>query len=396
MPSFNEDGLHQIRVMHVVAHLSTYGAENLVAQLAQELSSSLNVAVLTVSDIPLAAREVDFAGPIFCAARERRDASFFFRMVGLMRLWRPTIVHSHVHNGKFWGRMAAVVAGVPHIVHTEHNSDFRAGLLEGAANRFLHARTERFVAFSKTHATALAAAERIPKSKMAIIPNGIRQPLCADRRAARMRLGVDDDTCTVFVVGRFAAVKNQELAIRTISRLRSEIAQHTKLFLAGNGREEPRLRGIVADLQLEDRVAFLGFRPDLEEILPAADALLVTSLNEAMPLSIIEAMSARVPVVSTPWLGAAELLEDGALGLISADWTAESLADCLTRTFSDVLGTTARTRRAQSAAVSRYNIRTTAAKHEALYRALSGAGGPDHSDVRDKLVHDPQTVVALR
>ena len=357
--------------MHVIAHLSTYGAENLVAQLAARLDErGVEVSVLTVQDAPATSRSAVFRGPVFSAGRRHsRDFAFFFRMVRAMRRWRPGIVHTHTHNGKYWGRLAAIVAGVPRIVHTEHNSDFQASLIEKLGNRVLHSATARVVAFSEPHAQALARAERISPKKIAIIANGIEQTVPLPRDAARARLQITADDIAVFAIGRMQPVKNHRLALLSLCDLPATLAERAKLLILGEGYEETALRKLARELGLQDRVSFCGFRPDARELLSGADALLVTSWNEAMPLCVIEAMAARVPVVSTPWSGVEAVLPPSA-GWISEGWAPQQVARALARALYDARNGSTRPDAARDLASLHYNISVTADRHAELYEAL--------------------------
>jgi len=359
-----------VRVMHIVSKLSTYGAENLVAQLAEKLAERhVEVCVLTVYDSGPNKRGNVFRGPTFSARRRSRwDLAFFPRMVGVIRAWRPTIVHTHVHNGKYWGRLAAIAAGVPHIVHTEHNSDFRAGALERLSNRILHKASARIVAFSPAHAQALAAAEKLSSEKIAIIANGIARFEPGDRLRARRRLGIADGEKAIFTVGRLEPVKNQQLAIAALKHLPDTLLARTKLFVVGDGVDQVALRRIAHDAGVDERVIFLGYRNDVRVLLEGADALLVTSLNEAMPLSVIEAIVAGVPIVSTPWHGVEAMVNDR-IGRIAAGWSAPEVASAL----CSVLEGGAPTEgfdRARTMARSSYDIALTAQRHIELYEAL--------------------------
>ena len=361
---------NRLRIMHVVSKLSTYGAEHLVAELAQKLAEhNVEVSVLTVYDSPPSTNASAFRGPIFSARRRHRwDAAFFFRMVGLMRAWQPTVVHTHSHNGKYWGRLAAIASGVPRIVHTEHNSDFRAGVLERITNRLLHRASARVVAFSEPHASALARKERLERAKIAIIPNGIAAEERGNPQKARMMLGLTERDRAIFLVGRLDPVKNQALAIRALGELPPNVADRIRLFIVGDGGERAALESLARDEGVDDRVTFLGYRSDVRPLLAAADALLVTSRNEAMPLSVIEAIAAGIPVVTTPWYGVEAIVRDG-VGSIASGWSPREVADALFRSLES--GSTSRTDNgAVSGAQFPYDIALTAQRHIELYEAL--------------------------
>ena len=357
--------------MHVVSKLSTYGAENLVAQLAEKLAErNVEVCVLTVYDSPANEGRNAFHGQIFSARRRSRwDLAFFPRMVAAIRAWRPTIVHTHVHNGKYWGRLAAIAAGVPHIVHTEHNSDFRAGALEKLSNRILHKASARIVTFSPAHANALASSERVAHEKIAIIANGIAPFEPGDRLRTRQHLGLTGSQKAVFTVGRLEPVKNQQLAIGALKYLPEALLARTKLFVIGDGVDHGVLRRLARDAGVDERVIFLGYRNDVRALLEGADALLVTSLNEAMPLSVIEAIVAGVPIVSTPWHGVEAMVHDG-IGRVASGWSPPEVASAL-RSVLENAAATEGFDRARTMARSSYDIALTAQRHIELYEGLT-------------------------
>ncbi len=98
------------------------------------------------------------------------------------------------------------------------------------------------------------------------------------------------------------------------------------LYLAGSGTLEEPLKKLARELQIEKHVRFLGYRSELRSLLPAADLVLMTSWFEGMPLTLIEAMMAGIPILSTPWTGARTMLGDGRFGFLAPNWDASELA----------------------------------------------------------------------
>ena len=354
--------------MHVVADLGTYGAERLVAVLLERLRDpELELSVMTVA--PRRAGAAPAHVEQFSANRHGRyDLGFLGRMAGVMRAWRPEIVHTHTHAGKYWGRLAAVLAGVPAIVHTEHNSEFGAPAPFRLLNRLLLRRTDALVTFSAAQRARLVADEGVPPGRVSIIPNGIAIAAPADgaRAGARGALGAGPAARVLVHVGRLSVVKNQALAIEALALLPAGV----RLALIGEGRERAALERRARELAVADRTAFLGYRDDAAALLAGADVAIVTSHNEAMPLAIIEAQIGGVPVVSTPWRGAAEMLGDGTRGVLARDFTPVAFAAAVRGVLDDPAGTAARSAAAAGFARAEYDIDTVAQRHLALYREV--------------------------
>ena len=162
MPAATSDA--PLRVVHVVQHLKSGGAETLVRGLAAGLASS-GVAVTVVSIYPDALEPAERAAlgfPVVTIGRRGRgDVGFFPRLVQTLRELSPDIVHAHLHAGKYAGRLAALAAGAPAIVFTEHG-DEASGALRGAVNRVLHPRTTRFITFNEAQRRRFGASQGVP------------------------------------------------------------------------------------------------------------------------------------------------------------------------------------------------------------------------------------------
>jgi glycosyltransferase involved in cell wall biosynthesis len=360
-------------VMHITYGLRLYGAENFVMSLARELDRlGVPIVVLTVCD------EVADLGriPVLSAKRRSRyDFAFLFRMVKLIREAQPSVIHTHGYHGKLWGRLAARMAGVRNIIHTEHNSDFRANLCQRAVNFALHRSTHAIVTFTDTLAERLVVEDRVPKERIVVIPNGVPQPLRKLRwPVPHIDPPIAEGTKLILHVGRLMKVKNQQLAIAACRELMDlRPSQRFCLLLVGAGPDEAMLRRQAASLGIADRVRFLGYRDDVDNLMRRCNVLLITSLNEAMPLTALEAMYAGIPIVSTPWKGAAELLEFGRLGNVAPNYDPGALGRALAVALDDRETAMKIADAAFAAARSRFDIRLTARKHAALYERFDVA-----------------------
>jgi glycosyltransferase involved in cell wall biosynthesis len=358
---------HPESVLQIVGSIREYGAENFVPLLSRELDRlGVSVAILTVRGT------VESEGPvrIFTAGRRSRwDLGFFFRMVKIIREYRPRVVHTHGYHGKLWGRLAARMAGIRTIVHTEHNSDFSSQAIQRVVNRVLNRSTDAVVTFSDVLAARLVKEDYVPLDRIVVIPNGVAPP---ERRPGRFALRaqppIEKGTKTILHVGRLMKVKNQQLAIRVCRELRDiHPNQRFCVLFAGSGEDEHALKELAATLGVSDRVRFLGYRDDVEEIMRRSNVVLLTSLNEAMPLTLLEAMYAGTPIVTTPWHGASEMLEGGKLGCVTASYDPKTVATALSRWLDDRDGAMRAADAAYFAVRSRFDIRITARQHAALY-----------------------------
>ncbi len=365
----------KVRVLHILPSVRGYGAERLIVELLKYLpSDEVEAELLTIYEPPAHAREALPFNVFDAGRKDRRDRLFMCRLVREIRRCNPDIVHTHTHVGKYWGRVAALLAGTKQIVHTEHNPcDFRRTVMERVADWILHRVTARVVTFFREQGTALVERESLPKQKLVLIPNGLTLPQpTEDRAPARQRLGIRSDQFAIMTVGRMEYQKNHVLALRAFALLPESVRKRAVLFFAGSGKEEVVLRGLAFALHIGEQVRFLGCRNDVPELLAGADLLLMTSWFEGMPLTLLEAMLAGVPIVSTPWLGARNMLADGRYGFLTPGFEPAHVAAQIERTLAHPTVRREIAERARQHVTSTCDIRQMADAHRRMYLNLSG------------------------
>ena len=240
--------------------------------------------------------------------------------------------------------VAARRSGARVVVATEHlalapDSRFPMGrwmitLLVRCTNRLL----DRTIAVSELSRDMLIENYRIPPDRIVAIRNGIdiaRFDDDVDGDLVRAELGLAPDDRVAILIGRFAARKGHNYAMRAM-KLASARVPDLRMIFAGDGELESELRAEARELGVSDRVLFAGFRRDIPRLLAASDLLLLPSEDECLPLVILEAMSSRLPVVATDVGGISEAVDDGGTGILVSPRDAEGLADAMVEVLGDV------------------------------------------------------------
>jgi glycosyltransferase involved in cell wall biosynthesis len=366
-----------MRVLHVISELTGGGAERLVAQLVPKIQDAgMKCAVMSVypSAVPpeIASQDIDV---MQISRKGRFDPGFFPRMIGAMKSWKPDVVHTHLHTGNYWGRAAAIAAGVETIVRTEHSPCDPSTRVPGSgiADRVLNNASGAVITFLEEQGRFLARYEGLDFSKIAIIPNGIVHgpvPTAASISEGRTRLGTEAGVFAIVQLGNLLKVKNQRLALQAVAAIDPALRHRVRLFFVGEGADRPALSELVRELHLEEHVKFLGYRNDVASLLPGANLAIMPSLKEGMPLALLEAMSAGVPVLTTPWIGARDLLQSGTCGIVAEDWKPATLARGVETVMTDYVEARAIAQRAQTFVRREYDIALTTQRHCDLYQVL--------------------------
>ncbi|HEX4414647.1 MAG TPA: glycosyltransferase [Lacipirellulaceae bacterium] len=199
----------------------------------------------------------------------------------------------------FWGRLAARRVGVPVILSALHSTGWPDGV--GRLNRILTPLTDAFIAVADSHGQFLAQNLRVPRERVAVIPNGVDTERFApvpDVAAIRKALNIGPTDPVLGIVAALRPEKNHELFLGVAARIVKELP-NARFLIVGDGPCRASLEQHAESLGIADRTIFAGSRPDVPRLLAAMDVFALTSHMEANPLSILEAMSVGRPVVST-------------------------------------------------------------------------------------------------
>jgi glycosyltransferase involved in cell wall biosynthesis len=298
-------------------------------------------------------------------------------LVGLMREFRPDIVHTHLAKAGTLGRLAARIAGVRVVIHTYHGTVFRGYF--GSLRSRLFLEIERAVARATTRLVAITPGQRRELIAMGIgseatvveIPLGLELAPFVDapsRPEARATLGLTFDEPVIAIVARLVAIKDVGLFLQALARLRSS----PTALIVGDGEERGRLEALAAALGVASRCRFLGWRRDVRSVYAAADVVVLTSRNEGSPVSIIEAMAAGRAVVCTDVGGVADVVTSGSSGVLVPYGDPDALAASIDGLLRDPdlrqrLGAEAR-----RAVYPRYDVSRLVTDIAALYTSLVG------------------------
>lgn len=253
------------------------------------------------------------------AVRPADDLRALKELVAAMRQFRPHIVHTHTAKAGALGRVAAAMAHVPARVHTFHGhllhgyfSPRKTGLVVHAERRLARS-TDRLVAVGEKVRDELLAAGIGRTEQYAVVPPGTVLPAPPERSEARRLLGLPQDCPVVAYVGRVTQIKRPDRFLAVAHEVRRAVPD-ARFLMCGEGDLGAALQ---QNSGLDGALHHLGWRTDVETVYAASDVVLLTSDNEGMPVSLIEAGQAGVPVVSTDVGSVAEVVRDGETGLLA-------------------------------------------------------------------------------
>lgn len=242
-----------------------------------------------------------------------RHVLYFWKFWRTLRKERIRALHVHHHGAMILCGIPARLAGITRVVMTEHGLQ---ALLERAEARRLTVRYCRYASdITVVEPSQLEYFHKqlgFPLGKLHCIPNGVRVPI---RTAAlveqkRRQFGLAPDVFAFFYVGRLNQVKDLGTMLDAFAALVANESFQTHLYLLGDGPERAMLERKREALGLGERLTFLGARSDVSEVLMAADAFVMSSKSEGLPMALLEAMAAGVPCVATAVGGIPELLAD--------------------------------------------------------------------------------------
>ncbi len=310
----------------------------------------------------------------------RSDLAALWTLFRLMRRMRPTIVHTHTAKAGMLGRLAAKLAGVPIVVHTFHGHVFHSYFSPRKTRMFLA--IERFLA-QWTHAIITVS----PKQRDEILGYGIGRPdqvqaidLGLELRCfvedmpqsgqLRRELEIDARTPLIGIVGRLVPVKNHRLFLEAAQRVLAHHAE-ARFAILGDGELREDLQRYAADLRITSNIHFLGFRPNSPDMFADLDVVALSSLNEGTPVTLIEAMAAGKPVVSTDVGGVGDVVVDGVTGFLVPPQDAAALADALLRMLDlSAVERAAMGQAGRQRVYPKYDISTLTQRIEQLYTHL--------------------------
>lgn len=236
----------------------------------------------------------------------------------------------------FWGRMAARRAGVPVVLSALHSTGWPDGV--GRLNRMLTPITDGFIAVAKQHAEYQINEEKFPAEKVFLIPNGIDTDRFVFDQVARERwrakLGIDAESPAVGIVAALRPEKNHDLFLESARRTISRFPE-SQYVIAGDGPERARLESLADDKGIGKNVHFIGSTNDVVGVLSMVDMFSLSSHNEASPVSIMEALSCKRPVVATDVGSIDESVVEGETGFLVPPDDAEAMAACWLRLLRD-------------------------------------------------------------
>ncbi len=366
------------------------GAENMVVQLGLALRElGHEPIVVTLREGWMTERAAAGGLPVWIEPqRPGLDLGWVVRFARRLTRERIDVLHSHEFAMNVFGGAAAVLARV-RAVSTIHGKHWIADRKRRAiAYRVLARFGVPVVAVSEDLARYLEAGLGIRRERIRLVHNGIpmrkqaaRDPgaerdarhssasehtsAAADRAEIRRGVGLPDAGVLILAVGNLYPVKDHATLLRALPELPG-----TRVAIAGRGDEEPNLRQLAAELGIETRVHLLGLRDDVDRLLAAADLFVQPSRSEGLPLAVLEAMAAGLPVVATRVGGMGEAVVDGETGILVEPARPDELARALRSLLENEALRTRMGRAARARAEAEFSVETMARRYVALYRAL--------------------------
>jgi glycosyltransferase involved in cell wall biosynthesis len=313
------------------------GADSLLLSAAQELRARghevLIVSLTPLGPMGLQARNAGIATESLEMQRGVPDPRGLVRLIRLVRAWGPDVLHSHMVHANLMARGLRLFVPIPALVSTIHNI-YEGGPVWMAAYRLTNRLVDQMTIISQAAADRFVRDRIVPRALLRVVPNGVdldqfRNMPAGARESVRGSLGLGREFVWL-AVGRFEIQKDYPIMLRAFARVHERVSRAV-LLLVGRGSLQGETEALARELGLGASVWFLGVRDDIPELLNAADGYVMSSAWEGMPMVLLEATAAGLPIVATRVGGNQEVVCDGESGFLVPPRDADALALAMLR-----------------------------------------------------------------
>ena len=374
-----------LKVLQLIPTLDRSGAEKQMVMLSRGLPRDrfqVEAAVLTRSG-PLEA-ELAAAGvpTTSIAKRFKVDPFALGRLTRFLKAGKFDVVQTWIFAANAYGRLAARRAGVPVVVTAEMAVDLWKGRIEKAVDRRLATYSDRLVGNSNAVVDYYRGLG-VPADRLEMIYSGVADdpPPAVDPAAVRAEMGFPPDAKLALFVGRLAPQKRVADLLKTLDLLQ-HVQPDLRTAIVGDGPLRRDLEKLAGQLELTEKVRFLGHREDVPRLMAASDVVVLPSEYEGLPNVVLEAMTLSKPVVATAAPGTTEVVVDGKTGLLSPIGHLPTLARNLRDLVRDPRRAQALGAAGRERALAEFRAEDMVARFADLYERLAAAKRPAASPSR--------------
>lgn len=360
-----------IRVLHLIDTGGPGGAETVFRHAATRLDPQRFESVAAVGGPGWLAEQLRGCGLAahIVPAKGAFNVRYLTALRRIVRHQKIDLILAHLYGSAVYASLAGALLSVPVVSVLHGHSDVPdAERLSSLKCVILRRGSRRVVFVSERLEGHLRARLGLTAAQCAVIPNGVDTELFrpARDRALRIELGLSEDTALIGAIGNIRKPKAYDVLLRA-ARTLVDRSQRFHLVIAGDcdnalGRELDRLK---RELHIEDRVTFLGLKPDVPRILNNLDVFALSSHTEGFSIACIEAMACGIPVVATRSGGPEQILE-GEAGLLVPTGDPESLAIAIERVVSSQNLAATLTARAMQRVHEHYSLKSMLSRYETL------------------------------
>jgi glycosyltransferase involved in cell wall biosynthesis len=338
----------QVKVMQIIARMNVGGPAVIVAELMRGLDKSAFEQILVTGYCD--ENEADYLDTVATDIKATRiaglgrsvsivaDLKAFFGLVSLIRKYKPDVIHTHTAKAGVLGRLASLLAGRGAVrVHTFHGH-----LLHGyfsptvtklvvLIEKFFAARTSVLIAIGSKVKDDLLEAGIGRADKYRVFFPGLPAPKAGSKSAAQDALGLSAEVLYCTFVGRLTQIKRPDRLLDVAAECKRR-GIDLRFLVAGEGElfESSKQRALQEQLN----VNFFGWRSDIDQIFAASDIAILTSDNEGIPLTLIQAAQAGLPIVATNVGSISDIVINESTGYLIAT-TATEMADAIEKLVRD-------------------------------------------------------------
>ena len=366
------------RVLYLSHAFAVGGAEEMVLNLVRHLPPQYVPAVACIHEAGPIGLEIERTGVPFKVLGLKPGVLRPFdvlRLRDFLYECQPDIVHTFLLTGSLYGRFAAMMARVPVVIGTEVNVYEKKRTLHALAERWLMRDTDAVVASAESVRDFYIKQVKADPSKVEVIYNAVdwaQLQATVSREEMRASVDVPPDAPLLTIIARLTEQKGHRILLDAL--VRPDLA-HARLLVVGDGPLRQALESQATNLGLSPRVRFVGARRDLGNILAATDVFVMPSFWEGLPLAMVLAMGAGVPVVATRVAGIPEVVQDGVTGLLVPPGDSGELGAALSRVVNDDTTRVLLGQAARAFVGPRFGVDGYVKSVTALYDRLLAAGG---------------------